>query len=242
MPKKDDIITSISDENINEELFETKQYILLDSAGIRKAGQRQFGAENFAVFKTITTAYQSDLICIVVDGSQPLSHQDQVVAGIAKEAKKSIIIVANKADLVNEDDKKQFERDFYKRFDFLKVTSFLWVSATEQIGINDMWDKIDEAIDLKNHTIPASKMRTLFNYLMRNKPPKKLRTEKKPVIYDFLYKGNNPHTFEMLIKEKKTLDKNYIRFLENFVRDQFDLKNSGIKIVITEVEKKHVMN
>jgi GTPase len=227
---------------MTDELFENKQYILLDSAGIRKAGQREFGAENFAVFKTIQTAYQADVICIVVDGSQPLSHQDQVVAGIAKEARKSIIIVANKADKVDNDDKKQFERDFYKRFDFLKVESFLWVSALDGTGLGEMWDRIDEALDLKNHTIPNSRMRTLFNYLMKNKPPKKLRTEKKPVIYDFLYKGNNPHTFELLIKEKKSLDKNYMRFLENFVRDQFNLKNSGIKIRVTEVEKKHVLS
>ena len=150
----------------------TKQYILLDSAGIRRKGQREFGAENFAVFKTIQTAYQSDIICLVVDGSQPLSHQDQVVAGIAKEANRSIIVVANKSDLVDLQGKKEFERQFYRRFFFL----------------------------------------------------------------------NNPHTFEMLLKSKSSIDRNYIKFLENFLRRQFQLYRSGIKIVLTEVEKKQVLS
>ena len=220
----------------------TKQYILLDSAGIRRKGQREFGAENFAVFKTIQTAYQSDIICLVVDGSQPLSHQDQVVAGIAKEANRSIIVVANKSDLVDLQSKKEFERQFYRRFFFLKVKDFIWVSALEEQGMNLIWDTIDEAIEEKHQSIPESQMRTIFNYLMKNKPPKKLRTEKKPVIYDLIYKGNNPHTFEMLLKSRTSIDKNYLKFLENFLRRQFQLYRSGIKIVLTEVEKKQVLS
>lgn len=219
----------------------TKKYILLDSAGIRKKGQRSMGAETFAVFSTIRAAYESDVICLVVDGSQPLSHQDQVVAGIAKESKKGIIIIANKSDLVDQDDKKRFERDFYKRYDFLKVRSFIWVSALEGYNINQIWDNIDNVLETSNTIIDPLHVRKLFNYLMKNKQPNKLRTEKRPVIYDLLYKGNNPHTFELLIKSRATLDKNYLRFLENFLRRELELDNTGIKIKVVEVSKKQVL-
>jgi glucose-1-phosphatase len=110
--------------------FKTKKkYVLLDSTGIRKPGQRTFGVETAATYKTIQAAYQADVICIVVDGSEPLSHQDQVVAGIAKEAKKGILVIVNKADLVSPENRANFIDEFQTKFQFLKVKNFVWVSA-----------------------------------------------------------------------------------------------------------------
>jgi GTPase len=229
-------------DEIQEAKYETKQYILLDTAGIRQKGKRQFGAEDFAVQRTIQAAYDSDVICLVVDGSQPISHQDQVVAGIAKEVKKSVIVVANKSDLVDLDGKKKFEREFYTKFAFLKVLKFIWVSAVEKKGLFQIWEAIDDSLDLQKLDIDKMEMRKIFNYLMKHKQPQKMRTQKKAVIYDFIYTGNSPHTFELLLKEKKALQETYVRFLENFVRKQFELGNSGIKIRVVEVQKKRVLS
>jgi HAD superfamily hydrolase (TIGR01509 family) len=87
-------------EDSSETILQQQKYILLDSVGIRKPGKRTFGAENFGTYRSIQTAHESDVICLVVDGSQPLSHQDQVVAGIAKEARKGLVVVVNKSDLL----------------------------------------------------------------------------------------------------------------------------------------------
>jgi GTPase len=220
----------------------TKQYILIDSAGIRKQGQREYGAESTAVYHTIEATWESDVICLVVDGSEPVSHQDQVIAGIAKESRKGIIIIANKADLVDKEGQKNFERSFYKKFAFLKIYKFIWVSAVEHTGLNEIWNSIDNILIDKEKEIDPQEVRKLFNYLIKHKQPTKLRTERKAVMYDLLYISNNPHTFELLVKNRKTITKNYMTFLENVIRRQFGLESSGAKIKITEVDRKNIMN
>ena len=378
--------------------FLNKKYIILDSAGIRKPGSRTSGAETFATYHTIEAAHDADVICLVVDGSEPLTHQDQVVAGICKEAKKGVVVIANKADLVDKMGRKIFEKSFYDKFSFLKVEKFLWVSAQSELekqksekanilldsdnqnsqnlqnsqsyislqntntlakneteknlaknlenifephledslaqnsqtnsqtnlqtnlqnnqenrntnsipqvdynkeieqmgtnlqlemdknleqrnpqntkkllksaknlekmkkeleknleetklgeflpenGIASIWRAIDGSLESRQKDIDPEVVRKLFNYLMKHKDkrPVKLRMQKKPVIYDFLYTKNSPPTFELLVRDKMTVHWSYLRFLENVVRSQFGLKNTGITIKVVEVKKSKVL-
>ncbi len=353
--------------------FLNKKYIILDSAGIRKPGSRTSGAETFATYHTIEAAHSADVICLVVDGSEPLTHQDQVVAGICKEAKKGVVVIANKADLVDKMGRKIFEKSFYDKFSFLKVEKFLWVSAQSELekqksekantgenlsdnlsisqnsnslqnstienqieeslenifepnlagqdleqnsqnnktnyqtsidykkeieqiksnlqleidknleeknsqnikkllksaknlekmkkeleknleqtklgeflpenGIASIWRAIDTSLESRQKDIDPEIVRKLFNYLMKHKDkrPVKLRMQKKPIIYDFLYTKNSPPTFELLVKDKMTVHWSYLRFLENVVRSQFGLKNTGITIKVMEVKKSKIL-
>jgi predicted GTPase len=332
--------------NQTKNLKINRKYILLDSAGIRKPGSRTTGAESFATLHTIEAANKADVICLVVDGSAPLTHQDQVVAGICKEAKKGVVVIANKADLVDKMGRKVFEESFYKKFGFLKVQKFLWVSAKAEIiksidknnadltsnlstenpetfnqfsnqsenlmpentgnkqeltyttelklenpekadkyalkkaqkearkanlivqniakmqekfakdlpteslgefkpenGLASIWRSIDEALDSRQKDIDPEQVRKLFNYLMKHKDkrPVKLQSEKKPIVYDLLYTKNSPPTFELLVKDKSAIHWSYLRFLENVVRKQFGLKNTGVVIKMVEVKKSKVM-
>ena len=228
-------------EEIETSYSQVRKYILLDSTGIRRPGQRTFGAETFATFKTIDTAYSADVICMVVDGSEPLTHQDQVVAGILKEAKKGVVVIVNKVDLVDEIGRNKFLDEFENKFKFLKVKKFVWVSAKEKFNLNAIWDNIDLALEERNLEITREQLRRLFNYLMKHKPPKKLQLKKRPVIYDLLYNQDtgNP-VFELLVKDRETIHWSYTRFLENFIRKNFGFENSEIKVKVTNVSRKHM--
>ena len=219
----------------------TKEYVLLDSAGIRKPGQRTTGAESFATFRTVDSAYQADVICLVVDASLPVSHQDQVVAGIARESKKGMVVIANKADLIDDEQKQKFIRDFLHKFVFLKLDDFVWVSAKEKTNLNLIWDKIDESLANREKKIDKEEVRKLFNYLMKKKPPNKVANKKRAVIYDLIYTKSKPPTFELLIKDKTTVHWSYVRFLENVVRKQFKFQGTNVSVKITEVDRKNVI-
>lgn len=219
----------------------TKKYILLDSAGIRKHSKRQMGAEDFAVFRTIQAAKECNVICLVVDGSQPLTHQDQVVASIAKESNKGIVVIANKSDIVDDYLKKEFERSFYLKFAFLKVLNFIWISALKKHGLHEVWKAVDIAIMQQSIEIDPIHLRKIFNFLIKKKPPTKLSTQKKPILYDLIFSKSSPPTFDLLIKDKKTLDKGYIKFLENFLRKEFNLTSTGFKINLIEIKKKRLI-
>jgi HAD superfamily hydrolase (TIGR01509 family) len=231
-------------EDSSETILQQQKYILLDSVGIRKPGKRTFGAENFGTYRSIQTAHESDVICLVVDGSQPLSHQDQVVAGIAKEARKGLVVVVNKSDLLEAKTRKKFIHQFETRFQFLKVRDYVWVSAKEAIegkseakqGLEEIWEKIDLALEQRKTEISKEQLRKLFNYLVKRKPPQKLRTKKKAVMYDLLYTKSNPPTFELLVKDKTTIHWSYVRFLENLIRRNFDFQNTEIVVKLKKLE------
>lgn len=224
-------------EEIETDIELIKKYTLLDSTGIRRPGQRTFGAETFATERTIQAAYDADVICMVVDGSEPLSHQDQVVAGILREAKKGCVVIVNKADLVDKEEQVKFIREFEGKFAFLKVKKFLWVSAKSGYNKKEIWNTIDAALEERKMEIPREEIRKLFNYLMKQKPPKKLRMQKRPVIYDLIYTNERNPTFELLCKNKMTIHWSYLRFLENVIRRNFGFENTEIKVKAVNITK-----
>jgi HAD superfamily hydrolase (TIGR01509 family) len=218
-----------------------KQYVLLDSTGIRRPGQRTFGVETFATFRTIEATYQADVACFILDGSEPLAHQDQVVAGICKEAKKGIVMILNKADLVSPEERQQYLRHLFAKFQFLKEVKYAWVSAKDGINLEQIWDLIDESIANRGKEISHEDLRKLFNYIMKKQPPKKLSAKKKAVIYDLVYKKANPPTFELLVKDKNTIHWSYMRFLENTLRKQFGFAGASIVVKMVEIKRKRVL-
>jgi small GTP-binding protein len=246
---EDDIGEQLAEEPPKEYTYidTVKKYILLDTTGIRRPGQRTFGAESFATFRTIQAAHEADVVVLILDGSVPLSHQDQVVAGICKEVKKGLVVLANKADVVDLETRAKFARDFGHKFEFLKVDSFLWISA-EKPGrhqsetLNTIWEAIDHSLSNREKQIEREEVRRIFNYLMRQKPPAKLRNKKKPVVYDLLYVRNRPPTFELLVKDKTTIHWSYMRFLENLLRRNFDFSGTEIVVKLTEVDRRRVVD
>ena len=224
-------------EEVEVDIDLNKKYTLLDSTGIRRPGQRTFGAETFATERTIQAAYDADVICMVVDGSEPLSHQDQVVAGILREAKKGIVVIVNKADLVEKEEQAKFIREFEGKFAFLKVKKFLWVSAKSGYNKKEIWNTIDMALEERKMEIPREEIRKLFNYLMKQKPPTKQRMQKRPVIYDLIYTNERNPTFELLCKNKAAVHWSYIRFLENVIRRNFGFENTEIKVKAVNITK-----
>lgn len=215
-------------------------YNIIDSTGIRKKGSRELGAESFATFRTIETAYSSDAILFIMDCSLPISHQDQVVGGICKEAHKGLVILANKVDLIDADAKKKWQSDLFKKFEFLKSEDVVFISATEKLHLEDIFNKLDDVLARRGAVISEAELRKLFNYLMKNRKPPKLPSKRKAVCYDLIQTKSNPPTFEFLVKDRETIHWSYSRFLENIIRKQFKLNNTGVKVKLTEVFKKNV--
>jgi HAD superfamily hydrolase (TIGR01509 family) len=247
---------SVNDLEIEHE---GQKYIILDSTGIRKSGQRTSGAETFATQRTIQAAYEADVILFVLDVSVPLTHQDQVIAGIVKESRKGVLVVANKADLIASEDRRRFTRDLNHKFAFLKTSKMVWFSAKNAYekrtmegkvtdsslkydNVEDIWTEIKTALEQRKLEIQPEDLRKLFNYIIKQKPPLKLKNKKKAIIYDLLYTKSSPPTFELLIKDKDTIHWSYVRFLENIIIQQFGFSATGITLKIKEVERKKVIN
>ncbi len=245
--------------SVNDYLIEQpergKKYLLMDTTGIRKPGKRTFGAETFATYRTVQSAHEADVVCLVLDSSESLTNQDQIVAGIVKEAHKGVVVIANKSDLIqDEDDRAKFIKDFGFKFQFLKVQKFVWVSAKEWEDSSDemkkekdpgniksIWTAVDAALKNRRKYINKADVRKLFDMLMKFKPPKKLKVKRKPIIYDLRYTRSEPPTFELLLRDKTTIHWSYVRFLENQIRKRFDITSTGIAIRLIEVDRRNIL-
>jgi HAD superfamily hydrolase (TIGR01509 family) len=229
---------SVTEHEIN--LRDGRKYILIDSTGVRKPSKRTFGAETFATYRTIEAAHSADVVCVVMDGSEGINAQDQLVSGILKDTKAGKLVVANKSDLVDDEQRAKFIKDFGFKLQFLKIDKFLWTVAQgskEHLATqpSEFWKTIDEVMAQRTSIISREDVRKLFNFLMKQKPPNKLHNKKRPVIYDLLYTASKPPTFELLVKDKKTVHWSYVRFLENIIRKQFSLSDTGLIIKVVEV-------
>ncbi|MGL4759836.1 MAG: ribosome biogenesis GTPase Der [Patescibacteria group bacterium] len=232
--------TTLSVNDFEYQAENGNKYSFIDSTGIRKKGSRTFGAETFATYRTIEAAYSCDAILFIMDASQAISHQDMVIGGICKEAHKGLVILANKMDLLDADQKKVFQTDLFKKFEFLKSEDVVFISATEKTNLESIFLRIDDVLQRRSADIEPKELRKVFNYLMKQRKPPKLPTKRKAVCYDLIQTKNNPPTFEFLVKDKSTIHWSYVRFLENLLRKQFKLNNTGVKVRITEVINKNV--
>ena len=232
--------TTLSVNDYDYEAVNGNTYTFIDSAGIRKKGSRILGAETFATFRTIEAAYACDVILFILDASQPISHQDQVVGGICKEAHKGLVILANKMDLLDADQKKEWQVQLFKKFEFLKSEDVVFISATEELNLERIFKRLDDVLQRRSVEIKPTELRKLFNFLMKQRKPPKLPTKRKAICYDLIQTKSNPPTFELLVKDRATIHWSYQRFLENIIRKQFKLNNTGVKVRLTEVYNKNV--
>ena len=212
----------------------TQSYLHLDTAGIRKAGQRTLGVETFATYRTVKAVNEADIVLVMFDASQPLTHQDQVVAGIASESRKGLVIILNKMDLLSDEAREKFIADFHRKFKFLKVDRVVWVSAKQIRNLDMIWEAVDEVVESRSKFIDPDEIRTLFNYLMRKKPPQKMTDKKKPVIYDLVYTKQAPPTFELWVRFQETIHWSYTRFLANILAAQFGFTGGQVSVKIVE--------
>ncbi len=214
----------------------TQSYLLLDTAGIRKAGQRTLGVETFATFRTIKAVNEADIVLLMFDASTPLTHQDQVVAGIAAESKRGIVVILNKMDLLDDIAREEYIRSFDRKFKFLKVDRVVWTSALKNQNLETIWEAVDQVVESRSRLIDPNEVRKLFNYLMRKKPPQKMTDKKKPVIYDLIFTRQAPPTFELWVRFKETIHWSYTRFLANILAAQFGF--TGGQVIVKIVERK----
>ena len=194
----EDLINEINKENSNLISYKKQEkYILLDSAGIRKTSQRTMGAESFATFRTIRAAFESDVICFVVDGKEGITRQDQIVAGIIKEAAKGVVVIINKSDLLTGEDRASFIKDFQDKFKFMKVKRYIWISAKE--ALEEKQNKDNKSRDLLFQKITLDE-----NNRPKIRPKKIIYTEPRYLIFDF--DGVIGDTWDSLVKTKAELE------------------------------------
>lgn len=214
---------------------EDKDYVVIDTAGIRKRGKIYENIEKYSVLRAMSAIERSDVVLVVIDGESGIRDQDKHVAGFAHEAGKGVIIVYNKWDTVVKDEMTmvKIEKEIYAHFLYLNYAPILFVSALKKQRIQTLLPMIDEVHDYSLMRIQTNVLNEVIMDAQLMTPPpthKGLRLK----IYYASQVAVAPPTFVLFVNDPELLHFSYKRYLENKLREAFGFQGTTLRILARE--------
>lgn len=220
--------------------YEGEDFILVDTAGIRKKSKVDWGIEKFAVDRSIRAIRNCDVAILVVDATEGVTDQDKKIAGTIIEAGKAIVLAINKWDLI--EDKKsstinKFEEEIEKAMPFLSYAPKVFISAKTKQRLVNLYKLSKEVYEETSKRISTSILNKVVSDAVSINPPVSIRGKRLKLFYTTQVK-TNPPTFVLFINNEDFLKDNYIKYLENKLREAFGFKGTPIKISAKEKGEK----
>jgi len=209
-----------------------KQYVVVDTAGIRKKGKVYENIEKYSVMRAMKAIDNCDVALFVLDGSKPINEQDKHVAGYAKEAGKGIIIVYNKWDLIDKDINTMNEKtkEIRNQFVYLDYAPVVFCSALTKSKVQNILPLIDEVYENSQARIQTSLLNEVISNAMVTTPPP-THNGKKLKINFASQVAIAPPTFVLFVNDEELMHFSYKRYLENKLREAFEFTGNPIRII-----------
>lgn len=210
-----------------------REYVVIDTAGLKKRGKIYEAIDKYAALRALRAIDQSDVCLLVIDGSEGIKEQDKHVVGYAVEAKKAIIVIVNKWDLVKKDNNtmNEFTKEIRKEFKFLDYAPVIYTSAINKLRIHDIFDMLEKVYESYTFQISTSVLNDIIQEAqMMNETPN--FNGGRCRIYYAQQVSSKPLTIALFVNEPSWMHFSYMRYLENRIRDSFELIGSPINLVL----------
>jgi len=218
----------------------------IDTAGISKQGQkkakkekRSKAIEKFSIDKSLGALKKSDIALMLIDIKEGLTQQEAKIVEEIIERQISLIIIANKWDLIEEKDVKYFTQEIYRRLPFVQWAPILFTSAQTGEKVQRIIEKILEISEVRKTEINENYLSKFLQKIIKKHLPVKGGGFKHPYIYKLKQIHVNPPRFSVVIGSEDILDKTYIRYIENQIRENFKIIGTPIKIEVVNKRKIH---
>ena len=212
--------------------YNQQEFVIIDTAGMRKKGKVYETTEKYSVLRALKAIERSDVVLVVINGEEGIIEQDKRIAGYAHEAGKAVVIVVNKWDVVEKDDKtmKQFEQKIRDHFLFLDYAPIVFLSAKTKQRLHTLMPNIIEASENHARRIQTNVLNdVIMDAVAMNPTPTDKGTRLK--IYYATQVAVKPPTFVIFVNDPELLHFSYQRFLENRIRDAFGFEGTPIRII-----------
>ena len=210
-------------------------FIFIDTAGLRRKSKVDDAIEKYSVLRAQMAVERADVCVIMIDGVEGFTEQDSKVAGIAHENGKACIIVVNKWDAVEKDDKTmdKMRKQLMEDFSFMPYAPFLFISAKTGQRVERLFELIKFVSEQNSLRIKTGMLNdVLAQATARVQPPtdkgKRLR------IYYMTQPSTNPPTFVFFVNRAELFHFSYQRYLENQLRETFGLEGTPVRFIIRE--------
>lgn len=210
-----------------------RDYVVIDTAGLKKRGKIYEAIDKFAALRALRAIDNSDIALLVIDGEKGITEQDKHVVGYAVEAKKAIILVVNKWDLVKKDNNTQaeFTKNIRKEFKFLDYAPVIYLSALNKTKVNDLFSLISQVYESYIFQIKTSVLNEIIQEAqMMNESPD--FNGGRVRIYYAQQVASKPLTIALFVNDPHFMHFSYMRYIENRIRESFELMGSPINLVL----------
>ena len=208
-----------------------KEYVVIDTAGLRKRGKIYENIEKYSVLRSVDAIGRSDVVLLVLDASTGIIDQDTHVGQYIEEYNRACIIVVNKWDLINKDSKtmKKWEDDVRSTYKYLDYAPIVFLSALENKRVHTLFPAINQAFEAYHKRISTSVLNDVIQDAILTFPPSSFNGGVIKIYYASQV-GVEPPTFAIFVNEPKYLHFSYYRYLENQLRKNFDFFATPIKL------------
>lgn len=225
-------------DSINSKLvYNEKEYILIDTAGLRKKAKVKENVEFYSTVRTDRALKECDVALLMLDAMRGFEEQDKRILRNAAKYNKGIVILLNKWDLVPDKDTnihKEFEEYVYSRVPMMKYIPIVSISALHRKRIHKVIDVADKVLAERKKTIKTSDLNDFIERILKEKPLPVRRGVPLKIKYATQVKSNPP-VFKFFMNKPAELPASYRRFIENKIRDEF--KFTGVPITMRFVQK-----
>tara|TARA_B100000929_G_scaffold169171_1_gene133977 strand:+ start:597 stop:1982 length:1386 start_codon:yes stop_codon:yes gene_type:complete len=212
--------------------YEGREYLLVDTAGIRRRGKVSQKIETFSIVSALKSIERADVTLLIIDAEEGITEQVMKIAGYANERKKSLLIVMNKWDLVKKDGTtlKQVEEEVYDRLGFISFAPILFVSAKTGLRVPQIFEKILSVHGQYVRRIQTSDLNTILQLIVNQHPPPSKSGRPTKVYY-----GNQvsvaPPTFVFMTNNPEKTNFAYERYIANQFRYHFGFEGSPLNFI-----------
>lgn len=214
-----------------------ESYVVIDTAGIRKQGKIYENAEKYSVLRAIKAIERSSVVLLLLDGTKPIEEQDKRVAGYAAEYNKAVIIVVNKWDAVDKTDKsmKEYVEKIRAHFLFLNYAPVVFVSALKNQRVHLLFDEIKKVYENYQRRVQTNVLNdVLLDATIMNQAPI-FNGDRLKIFYGTQVEVCPP-SFVLFVNDVNYMHFSYERYIENKLREAFELEGTPIKIILRKKE------
>ncbi len=207
----------------------------IDTAGIRRQSKVEDRIEKFSVLRAHMAVERADVCLILIDANEGITEQDEHIAGIAHEAGKASIVVVNKWDLIEKDNRTtaNFTKDVTNALGYMTYAPILFISAKTGQRVTNLYEQIKYVFDQSRLRVTTGMLNDLLNdATTRHEPPSDKGRRLK--IYYMTQVSVAPPTFVIFCNSIELFHYSYRRYLENCIRETFGFRGTPIRIVLRE--------
>jgi len=209
--------------------YDKEEYVIIDTAGIRKSGKIYENIEKYSVIRAMKAIERSNVCVVVINAEEGIIEHDKHIASYALEAGKPIVLVVNKWDTIKDKTISEYTKLMHNEFQFLSYVPIVFLSAKTKKRIHTLMPEIKKVYENSKKEIKTSILNNVIrDAVILNQPPS--YKGKRLKIYFVSQNGITPPKFVFKVNSKNLVHFSYKRYLENKIRESFDFEGTPIEI------------